>query len=108
MESLIGKNYVASDNSYSVNLTYPTRVHKLAGTNVPLQNPIIAKIVSEPYQFKIRPTQSKIENIHWFINVEHQNDIIRVLYQERNVNADIKERIRSQERMIDDMNLFLQ
>lgn len=54
-KSIIGKNYIPNDTSYSINLSYPTRDVRLAGSSNPmngeiLENPKECKIVSEPYE----------------------------------------------------------
>lgn len=94
-ESLIGKTYIASDNSYCVNLSYPERDYRLAGTLKPYQPPREAIIVSEPYPFMINFYRGVPEKArkHIFINVEYQHDIIRVLYFSHNVEANLESRL---------------
>ena len=92
-KSIIGKKYIASDNSYLINLTYPGRDVRLAG--MVGENPKEAKIVSEPYMFGIRTFTDEEAVLETFINVRYKKDIIRVLYHEDNVNACLGGRIQS-------------
>ncbi|AGO47359.1 hypothetical protein Phi19:1_gp069 [Cellulophaga phage phi19:1] len=94
MKNIIGKTYIASDNSYSINLTYPQRDCRLAGCN--LSRPKATKIVSEPYLFRIKSNVMDEGFEHEFINVEYNGDIFRVLYNERNINASLADRIKMQ------------
>lgn len=91
MESIIGKKYVAIDNSYSLNLTDQKREHYLAGTG--FDNPKEAIIVSEPYKQDVECIVSGIKSYD-FINVKYEQDTIRVMYHKQAVEADLEERIR--------------
>ena len=88
-----GKKYIPSDTSYFINLTYPTRDHRLAGTMVGEQEPKECEIVSEPYEFEILTDILGEPITHWFINVKYKKDICRVLFKECNVDADLEQRI---------------
>ncbi|QQO97027.1 hypothetical protein Nekkels1_27 [Cellulophaga phage Nekkels_1] len=93
MKNIIGKTYIANDNSYSINLTYSNRDCRLAGCYI--SKPKLAKIVSEPYTFRIKSNVMDEGFEHKFINVEYNGDIFRVLYNERNINASLSDRIKS-------------
>ena len=98
-KSIIGKSYIPNDTSYCVNLTYPRRDHRLAGTMTGDNHPKVTKIVSEPYEFLIRRDINKDEaHKHWFIHVEYKGDIVRVLYYKDNVDANLQERMHKLER----------
>src|SRR5690349_17704181 len=89
MKTIIGRKYIARDNSYSLNLTYQKRDYHLAGTFN--ENPKEALIVSEPYKQTIESWDIKKELE--FINVEYEGDTIRVMYFESAVDDDLQERI---------------
>lgn len=91
MESIIGKKYIAIDNSYSLNLTNQKRDYRLAGTGN--DNPKEAIIISEPYKQDVECIVSGIKSYD-FINVKYEQDTIRVLYHEQAVEADLQECIR--------------
>ena len=90
MKSIIGQSYISNDNSYMINLTTPEIDYRLAGTLLG-DNPIVTKIISEPYEFGIKSIANNELKTYQFINVEHDGYIFRVLYQENNVNADLEE-----------------
>lgn len=91
MESIIGKKYIAVDNSYSLNLTNQRREHWLAGTVN--DNPKEAIVISEPYKQNVECVVSGIKSYE-FVNVEYEGDTIKVMYHEKAVDADLEERIR--------------
>jgi hypothetical protein len=101
MESLIGKKYISSDNSHSKNLT-GKEDYCLAGTDI--SKPKEAIIVSEPYKEKIFYFKQEFE--YTFINVNYKKNTIRVLYFEKNVNVDLKTRIKEHNKWLKTLNLF--
>ncbi len=85
-QSIIGKPYIANDNSYSINLTTKSTTVRLAGTA--RGHPKLAIIVSEPYTAFIGIVQKTCT----FVNVRYEKDIIRVLFKEANITDDLEER----------------
>ena len=89
---IIGRTYLASDNSYLLNLTNPEKDFRLAGTHkyneegtgFVKDNPRIpAMIVSEPYECMVE-FLGKF-HLRTFVNVQHGDYTIRVLFDKRNV-----------------------
>lgn len=91
-KTLIGKKYVPHDNSYCKNLTNPYRDYRLAGNKIG-EDPKECIIVSDIYNLEIECNASGKFYIYVFIDVEYNGDTIRVLFKEKNVQANIKERI---------------
>jgi hypothetical protein len=92
---LVGQNYISKDTSYLINLTCIGHDVRLSG-NHHGKDPVLTKIVSEPYEFTIRNKYKDGSGAfvkHTFINVEYKKDIFRVLYDSENVNADLEKRI---------------
>ena len=98
-ESIVGKTYIASDNSYSLNLSNPGKNRYLAGNNVG-EKAKETIIVSELYDFTI---VSNIEGnppkSYKFVNVKLGEEIIRVLFYERNVNVNLGIRLERNEEL---------
>ena len=87
MESIIGKTYIAKDNSYMINLTNPDVDFRLAGTLVDKEH-IPVTIVSEPYELPKETVflgEGSTTKIYKFINVTHQGYVISVMYFEDGV-----------------------
>lgn len=88
---IIGRTYLASDNSYLLNLTNPNEDFRLAGCPVyneeelrwVKKDPIPVTIVSEPYECTVE-FMGKF-NLRTFVNVQYKDYTIRVLFNERNV-----------------------
>lgn len=95
MKTLIGKKYIAVDNSYCLNLTNQDRDYRLAGTYV--DEPKEATIISEPYKEVVESVVGGKKEYE-FINVEYEGDTIRVLYHENAVDANLNERINENRR----------
>lgn len=89
---LIGKKYIPHDNSYSKNLTNPFKDYILSGNNTG-EDPKECIIVSEIYNLEIECKASGKFYTYVFIDVEFNNDTVRVLFKENNVNAILSERI---------------
>ena len=105
-ESIIGKPYIASDNSYLVNLSYPSRNVRLAGTSI--EDPKLAKILTDPYKVNIRTDIHRDIGVnHTFIQVEYKGDTIRVLYQPHNITDDLVNRIKTKNNLQNDLNDIL-
>ena len=92
MKTIVGKKYITSDNSYSVNVSNPSKDVRLAGTLKPLTAPKEAIILTEPFKHEIKGYRT--DSVSDFINVEYEGDIIRVLYYEGNIDACLKIRIK--------------
>ena len=89
---IIGRTYLANDNSYLLNLTNPEKDFRLAGTSkydeegmcfVKDQPRIPVMIVSEPYECSIETYGGF--RLCTFVNVQHGDYTIRVLFDKRNV-----------------------
>jgi len=91
MKTIIGKTYIANDNSYIENLTDKNRDHRLAGTCFEL--PKQAIILSEPYT-KLIKCVGLSDKEYLFIDVEYLGDKISVLYNEQCVDKNLQEVIR--------------
>lgn len=90
-ESLIGKWYESFDNSYAVNITssarYPYRNEQqyLAGINGDVDG-VLCKIVSEPFNVKVRIGDDNRFVDYKMIMVEHKNNTSCVLFNENSVH----------------------
>lgn len=103
--SIIGKKYLAFDNSYILNLS----INKMYKFKNPLFAPcdanpkgIITTIVSEPYlqtisrrvNISYKITVYKVET-HLFVNVLHDNHVYRILYNPEGVDKKINGMVRN-------------
>tara|TARA_R110000782_G_scaffold178772_2_gene269622 strand:+ start:1551 stop:1862 length:312 start_codon:yes stop_codon:yes gene_type:complete len=90
-KSIVGKKYIPNDSSYLKNITNPKIDCRLAGT-VMGYDPKECEIVSEPYQDSIESCTGHL--IHMFVNVSYDGSVFKVLFNERNIEANLEERIK--------------
>ena len=90
METIIGKTYIPSDNSFLLNLTTGLDC-RLAGSLNPDILPKQTIVVSEPYEFRVRIAYLSSSNLLTFINVQYKEDVYRVMYKEENLNRSLEE-----------------
>lgn len=90
----VGRMYLPSDNSYTLNLTESENEILLAGyTDSKGRHPrLVCKIVSEPYDTPVLVGINNSIKVYTFVTVEYKGFHIRVLFKDINVMQPISMR----------------
>ena len=91
MENLIGKQFIPTDNSYSINLTTLDHCCYLAGTRS--SDPIITTIINNPFQevISIGVFKEEFQTNTFVLTKDEEGNIYKCLFDNR--GFDVQNRI---------------